>query len=87
MLMTVLSDDAQYYYAFKELVHKIFESLGTTERFNMYAVMQNYCIQRGMKGEEKFYTELFEVYTFMLENNVYVRRALNYAGTAFQKYS
>jgi hypothetical protein len=72
MLMTVLSDDISYYYTLKKLVFKNFDSLGIIERFNMYAVLQNYCLQRTMRGDAALYTELFDIYTSMLENNVYL---------------
>ena len=71
IIMTILeSNNPEYFYMLKELLSKSTDFFTVEELRDCYSYLQNYCARRINQGDNSYYKEVFEIYKFLLENEI-----------------
>ncbi len=60
-LMMLTTDDEKYYYNLKNLIGGHYKELSDSQRYDIYALLTNYCGNKVIEGKTKFLRERFEL--------------------------
>lgn len=62
--------DEKYFLKLKDILFNDFNSLDHTERYNIMAVLQNYCVQKARDKEDAMGQIQYELYNFAIEKDI-----------------
>lgn len=67
-ILCMLNDpaDESYFFLLKEEIFRSVELFGVDEQRSLYGYLQNYCIRKVNSGQPEYYSELLEIYKYML---------------------
>lgn len=72
MMCSLNPDKENFYYELKKAAVDNINKLNKYELYNIFTVMESYCIMRANRNKTHFYDELFENYKIALEHNILI---------------
>lgn len=70
LVRTLISKDDKYFFDLKKILFEDKEDISYTEKFNLIAVLRNYCHQKALEGSKDFNTIQFDILKFSIEKNI-----------------
>ena len=86
--MLVYDGGIQFFYALRKLLEENTDNLGSELKYNFFIALANYCVKKAEEGLTEFTKTEYEIYRFMIDNNIYsIDRVKNIDGAFYKNVS
>lgn len=82
--MLVYDGGLQFFYELRKLLEENIDNLGSELKYNFFVALANYSVKKIDAGLNEFTKTLYEIYRFMIDNNIYsIDRVKNIDGAFY----
>lgn len=86
--MLVYDGGLQFFYELRKLLEENIDNLGSELKYNFFVALANYSVKKIDGGLNEFTKTLYEIYRFMIDNNIYsIDRVKNIDGAFYTNVS
>ena len=86
--MLVYDGGIQFFYELRRLLEENTNNLGSEVKYNFFIALANYCVKKADEGLNEFTKTEYEIYRFMIDNNIYsIDRVKNIDGAFYKNVS
>ncbi|MEO8514585.1 MAG: hypothetical protein ABI543_13570 [Ignavibacteria bacterium] len=86
--MLVYDGCLQFFYELRKLLEENINNLGSEHKYNFFVALANYCVKKADEGLYEFTKTEYQIYRFMIDNNIYsIDRVKNIDGAFYKNVS